>query len=129
MGDGTRSRMVALATAHRPITVAKPANGRSRRSSRSWFMRSTLRALDREPERVLLGLLRVEGDAVEQRLRGVVRAAVLGAELLHRLLVEVGAHHGVGDAGVVGRALDHAPAAELAEEPGRVLLLRVVAVA
>src|SRR6187551_1616166 len=82
---------------------------------------SRLQVLHLERLRVLLGLRRVERDAVEQRLRLVVEAPVLHAHLLHRLLVDVVAHDLLGDALVVGRGRQHAPAPELREPPDRVL--------
>ena len=50
------------------------------------------------------------------------------AHLLHRLEVDVRPHHPLGDACVVGRALDHAPAPELRQPPLAEDRLRVVAV-
>ena len=58
-------------------------------------------------------------DAVEQRELLHLGHLRRDAHLLHRLEVDVRPHDPLGDALVVGRALDHAPAAELGEPPHR----------
>src|SRR5262245_56483717 len=126
-GDGSLSTRNALTSHHSAITAATPASGMRRVVHRERM--SALRALDREAHRVVLRVGGIEGDAVEECLARLARAAVLGAQLLHRLLVEVGAHDLGRDALVVGLAFDEAPAAELRQEPDRVLRLRIVAVA
>src|SRR5258706_3472428 len=90
---------------------------------------STFQAVDGEPGRVLLRLLRVEGDAVEERLRVFVLPAVLDPELPHGLFVDVGSHDLARDARIVGYTFDHAPTPKLREPPDGVLRLRIVAVA
>ena len=77
--------------------------------------------------RVLLRVLAVE-HAVEERDRLLLGHLHRHAHLLHGFEVDVRAQHPLGDAGVVRRALDHAPAPELRQPPLRVDLLRIVAV-
>src|SRR6185369_11150166 len=71
----------------------------------------------------------VEGHTVEQSFLVVVRSAVGIADLLHRFLIEVRTHDLFGDALVIRRPADHAPAAELGQPPLRELRLRIIAVA
>src|SRR6185436_11612738 len=74
---------------------------------------STFQVVDGKGRRVGLGVLGIEALAVEECFRLVTTSAVGVTELLHRLFVDVGAHHLLGDALVVGLAFHHAPAPEL----------------
>src|SRR5882762_3969686 len=82
--------------------------------------------VDGEALRVLLGIGRVEGHAVEERFLLRVVPRRLDAHVLGHLTEEVGAMHAVDEALVVGRLLDHAPAPELGEPPDAMRLEREV---
>src|SRR5689334_5161927 len=115
IGDGSVSAQVALLIAHKAMTTKMPTSGNTIIFTLDEGMDLSFRALHIERQRVLFGLGGIEDLAVEEGLGRVVEPAVRVAELLHRLFVDVAAHDLLGDALVVGRALDHAPAAELRE--------------
>src|ERR1041384_946982 len=71
----------------------------------------------------------IERHTVEQSFLVVVRTAVGIADLLHRFLVKVRTHDLFGDALVIRRAADHAPATELGQPPLREFRLRIITVA
>ena len=83
---------------------------------------------NRESGGVLLRFGGVERDTVEESLGSHARAAMVKPDLFHGLFVDVGAHHLFGDPFIVGRAVDHAPPAELCEPPDRIFGLGIVAV-
>src|SRR6185369_15663337 len=104
-GEGRLEAQVALEMDQSDTTMPMPTSGRISQSSLNFFMRllgvespgSTLQVFNREAGGVGFGVGRIEGDAVEERLRRVVGAAVRVADFLHGFLVEIGAHDAFRD--------------------------------
>src|SRR5262249_51198506 len=130
-GDGRSGAIVALTTVHASNTHAAPSIGRISCEVFVPMAQAPISGhrVDGETLRILLGLGRVEGDAVEQGFFLHVLTRRLDAHLLGHLAEDVGTMHAVDEALVFGRLLDHPPAPELREPPDAMRLHREVGLA
>src|SRR5437867_8077387 len=128
-GDGRSGATVWLSAVQTTSTRPSPSSGRTKRESVERLIAVSSHRVDREAFRVLLGLRRIEHDAVEQRLLPHVLARRLDAHLLRHLAEDVGPMHAIHEALVVGGLLHHPPTSELREPPHAVRLHRKVRLA